>query len=245
MPMKIGTRREDAEHRADHVAASVRAFILPLPLAHHARHTVLRVERLLIKKRIGGIFKAAGEKNRDRRRDKEEQHDKPCGRSGVFRNAVSRALGERAEDQQRNDRDDAEKRRRRHTHGGVFPQGQIFVGLGEREPPDGGILAGCEFLTLQFVLEKIVCRNAEESAEHQDLFKIGHGLRALPFGHRLPRYVHLLRQLFLRPAVLSPQPDDLVRQDHIRFLRFVALMLRRDVGVNVPFFRVASHQLTA
>ncbi len=224
----------------------MRAFILPLPLAHHARHAVFRVERLLIEEGIGAVFNAAGEKNRDRRRDKKEQHDKPCGRSGVFRNAVSRDLGHRAEDQKRDDRKDAEKRRRRHAHGGSFPQRQILIGLGEREPPHGGILAaGGELLAFDLVFQQIVRCNAEEIAEHEDLFEIGHGLCALPLGYRLPRYIHFLRQIFLRPAVLFPQPDDFVRQDHNCFLHFVARVLRRDVGANIPFFRVANYQSAA
>ncbi len=50
MLMKIGTGERMQSIVPTMLQRAYVLFILPLPLAHHARHAVLRVKRLLIKR---------------------------------------------------------------------------------------------------------------------------------------------------------------------------------------------------
>ena len=50
---------------------------------------------------------------------------------------------------------------------------------------------------LQFVLQKIISGHTEQRAHLQQLFQFRHGLRALPFGHRLTGYIEFFGQFFL------------------------------------------------
>lgn len=79
----------------------------------------------------------------------------------------------------------------------------------------GGIIGFRVFGFRQLVFQQIVCADAEDLRQLQNLFKVGNGLCALPFGDGLPCYIQFFRKLLLRPAAFFSKLDDLIRKNHI------------------------------